>query len=194
MNSEDHSSVPTGSAETYPEPPALHCYRHPHRETLLRCNQCERPICTNCAVLTPIGYRCKECIAGHRKMFETARPFDYVIAMLVAALFAFAGSFAAQMMGFFTIFIAPVMGMLIVEAIRWLTGRRRSRMLIRVSVAAAVTGSLPLMAVMLLTSVQWVFSGNGFSLGNIWGLVIQLVYSFLVGSSVYARMSGISMR
>ncbi len=31
----------------------LHCYLHPERETLLRCNNCERPICTKCAVLTP---------------------------------------------------------------------------------------------------------------------------------------------
>jgi hypothetical protein len=32
------------------------------RETLLRCNRCDRPMCTECAVQHPVGLRCKECI------------------------------------------------------------------------------------------------------------------------------------
>lgn len=39
----------------------LHCYRHPKRETLLRCGRCERPICEKCAVIGPAGQRCPEC-------------------------------------------------------------------------------------------------------------------------------------
>ena len=58
----------------------LYCYVHPDRETLLRCNNCERPICTQCAVLTPTGYRCKECIRSQQKKFETAENSDLVIA------------------------------------------------------------------------------------------------------------------
>lgn len=39
----------------------LRCYRHPGREATLRCSNCERPICTDCARDTPVGYRCPEC-------------------------------------------------------------------------------------------------------------------------------------
>ncbi len=39
----------------------MHCYRHPKVETLLRCQKCERPICTNCARSSPVGSRCPEC-------------------------------------------------------------------------------------------------------------------------------------
>jgi len=52
------------------DPQVMYCYVHPDRETLLRCNRCERPICQSCAVLTPTGYRCKECVRGQQKIFE----------------------------------------------------------------------------------------------------------------------------
>ena len=38
-----------------------YCYRHPDRETLLSCSQCERPICTSCMSPAPVGIRCPEC-------------------------------------------------------------------------------------------------------------------------------------
>src|SRR4051812_6807883 len=39
----------------------LYCYRHPQRETALRCNNCERPICVDCAVVAAVGMKCREC-------------------------------------------------------------------------------------------------------------------------------------
>jgi membrane associated rhomboid family serine protease len=37
------------------------CYRHPTRETGVRCSNCERPICPDCMTSTPVGMRCPEC-------------------------------------------------------------------------------------------------------------------------------------
>jgi membrane associated rhomboid family serine protease len=45
-------------------PEALHCYRHPNRETLLSCSNCERPICTSCLTQAAVGVRCPECARG----------------------------------------------------------------------------------------------------------------------------------
>jgi membrane associated rhomboid family serine protease len=36
------------------------CYRHPKRETGLSCSVCERPICTECMTMAPVGIRCPE--------------------------------------------------------------------------------------------------------------------------------------
>ena len=36
------------------------CYRHPDRETGLSCSVCERPICTECMTMAPVGIRCPE--------------------------------------------------------------------------------------------------------------------------------------
>jgi membrane associated rhomboid family serine protease len=36
------------------------CYRHPDRETGLSCTECDRPICTECLRMTPVGPRCPD--------------------------------------------------------------------------------------------------------------------------------------
>lgn len=38
------------------------CYRHPGRETGIRCTRCERPICTDCMVSASVGFQCPECV------------------------------------------------------------------------------------------------------------------------------------
>jgi membrane associated rhomboid family serine protease len=48
------------------------CYRHPNRETGVRCSNCERPICTDCMTATPVGMRCPEC-ARQRQRVPTVR-------------------------------------------------------------------------------------------------------------------------
>ena len=60
------------------------CYRHPDVETSLRCNRCGKPICTKCAELTPVGYRCPDCVRQQQDKFYTGGNLDYVIAVLVA--------------------------------------------------------------------------------------------------------------
>src|SRR3972149_4976134 len=51
---------------------ALTCANHPTRETSLRCKRCNKPICASCAVLTPVGYRCRECVREQQAIFDTA--------------------------------------------------------------------------------------------------------------------------
>ena len=39
-----------------------HCYRHPQRETGVSCSNCGRPICHECMIPAPVGFRCPECV------------------------------------------------------------------------------------------------------------------------------------
>ncbi len=55
-------SHPAGPPDqpTQASPPV--CYRHPDRETHIRCQRCERPICPDCMTQAPVGFQCPECI------------------------------------------------------------------------------------------------------------------------------------
>jgi hypothetical protein len=158
----------------------LHCYRHPDRETMLRCNRCDRPICPECAIRTPTGYRCKECIRGQQKIFDTAKPQDVILAGILAVVLSMIGSYIASLLGFWTIFVAPAAGMITAEAIRWVARRRRSKLLFRVATGGAVVGALPIIISNLLFL-------------NIYGLIWPGIYAFLIASTVYTRLSGIQL-
>ncbi|MFU8773748.1 MAG: B-box zinc finger protein, partial [Anaerolineales bacterium] len=69
----------------------LFCVNHPQTETTLRCNRCEDPICARCAVLTPTGYRCKDCIRGLQKSFDTAEWYDYGVSFILAGFLSYLG-------------------------------------------------------------------------------------------------------
>lgn len=43
------------------------CYRHPAKETYVRCTRCERPICPECMNEASVGHQCPECVAEGRR-------------------------------------------------------------------------------------------------------------------------------
>ncbi|MFL6157922.1 MAG: hypothetical protein ACJ72D_17655, partial [Marmoricola sp.] len=49
------------------------CYRHPDRETWIRCQRCEKPICPNCMNSAAVGFQCPSCVKEGAKTVRTAR-------------------------------------------------------------------------------------------------------------------------
>ncbi|MBM4426321.1 MAG: hypothetical protein FJ031_03685 [Chloroflexi bacterium] len=170
------------------ESTTLYCYAHPTRETSLRCKRCDNPICPSCAVRMPTGYICKDCSRAHKKAFDTAEWYDYLIgfaitsilSLIASGLIAFIGSF----IGFFMFFIAAGIGG---AAGRWIgdlvlqaVGKRRSKALFMTMAAGVVLGSLPILLTLFFT-------------GLFYGAIGVAIYLFIATPMVYSRTSGIQL-
>jgi hypothetical protein len=164
----------------------LYCYVHPNRETSLRCNNCNRPICASCAIRTPTGYRCRECVRGQQKTFETTEWYDYITGFLVAAFLSAIASFLVTFVGgigFFGWFLiaagAPTAAVAIAEGVRAVTRRRRSRALFATVAVGVVVGALPIILLQVFT--------------NPFGVLFQVIYLVIAVPVVYTRLSGIQL-
>lgn len=170
-----------------------YCYRHPTVETGLRCNQCEKPICASCAVHTPTGYRCKDCIRGQQKAFDTTHPMDYVWAVAISGVIAFLGSLLAGRLGILTVFITPLVGIAIGEVVRWVTGKRRSRHLFTIVAITCVVGGLPMLFSALMVVLLSLGSGIR-GLVSILAPLWQVYYIAVMTGTAYYRLSGSTLR
>src|SRR3954469_25725992 len=79
------------------------CAVHTTVETSLRCNKCGRYMCVKCAVRTPVGYRCRECVHQQQDTFYSAAQRDYVIAAVVSFLISLPVSYLLVRLGLFLI-------------------------------------------------------------------------------------------
>ncbi|RKS79250.1 membrane associated rhomboid family serine protease [Actinomadura pelletieri DSM 43383] len=50
------------------------CYRHPGRETYVRCTRCDRYICPECMRDAAVGHQCVECVREGNRGVRTAVP------------------------------------------------------------------------------------------------------------------------
>lgn len=171
----------------------MYCYHHPTRETGLRCNQCGRPICASCAIHTPTGYRCRECVRGQQKAFDTAQPMDYVWAVVISGVMSFLGGLLAGKLGYFTVFASPLIGIGIGEVVRRATGKRRSKRLFAMVAITCVVAGLPLLfsgLAVLLLSLRAGMQG----LLSLWAPMWQVYHIIVMTGTAYYRLSGSTLR
>ena len=149
---ESATDATTAVAETSnnaPAPAVFYCANHPDTETLLRCNRCEKPICLKCAVLTDVGYRCKECIRGVQSSYFNANSTDNIIGFAVGFIVtAIASPIAGFIFGFVPFFFGIIIafavgsgaGGALAQIIRASVGRRRGRYLRHFTLAGIILG------------------------------------------------------
>ena len=168
---------------------ALHCANHPDRETMLRCNKCDKPICYECAVRTPVGYRCKECVREQQNIYYNAEKSDVLIGGVVALLLglgfgvlAYIARGVMQLVpagGIFAIigaiFIGPAVGGLVAEVVRRAVHKRRAREMKWVATGAFLIGVLAPMVLLFGLQALLIF----------W---VVLLAAGLAASTIYARL------
>jgi hypothetical protein len=142
---------PLLSAPEQPSAAVEYCYRHPDRETGLHCIQCGRPICSECATMTPVGQICPDDRRARRPSNYKISPGDVliggVVALFAAAAVALVLSLFVGRMGFFGLFIifmvGPAIAEFIVRIVDRVTKLKRGRPMQITVGTAIVLGTLP---------------------------------------------------
>jgi hypothetical protein len=133
-----------------PVPAPIYCANHPGRETGLRCHRCDKPICYECAIKTPVGQICSDCYKSARAKYYNGEVYDLpigiIIGVVMGAIFgALAYLFLARLpwIGFIIAFVAgPAAGGAVAEAIRRLLKRRRAQGMKPAATVAFIVGFL----------------------------------------------------
>lgn len=99
----------------------MFCYRHPDRETWVRCGRCDRPICTACAMQGPVGFRCRDCGRPVRDPLSFTAP-QLVSGIVVAFLGGLIVAAISAQFGFFALFVAFFAGGFVTEAVTRVAG------------------------------------------------------------------------
>jgi len=120
----------------------LYCDNHPSRETHLRCNRCNKPICSSCANRTPVGYRCPECIREQEDKFFSASLVDYLLTFIIVLPLSLFAGWIATFLGFWSIFLGAAAGSLIGRLAFRVAGRRRGRGMPQLVGALVVLGAI----------------------------------------------------
>ncbi len=166
----------------------LYCVNHPDRETLLRCNKCGKPICTECAVRHPVGLRCRECAQLRRlPIYEVSwkgYSLSLVVGLLVATLSVFLGNLLMRALflpfiGWFIPWIlAAAIGVALGESMSWAAGYKRGRGLQILAGLCATLGyflanSVPL----LFLTRSWAFAFGWVNLYTLFYLLITIAFA-----------------
>jgi len=166
----------------------LYCNNHPNVPTYLRCNRCGAPICPKCAVRTEVGYRCPACVNQQQRIFyEGFRPAHYLIVVLVALPLSLIAGWIVPSLGWFVIFLGPLVGLGIGEVSHRAIGRRRGRYTWLLVSLCIVLGTLPRILLSLLPAAMTLPNPRSLT-GVLWPLLWAIVYAVTAVGSAVARL------
>ena len=163
-----------------------YCTFHPNVETRLRCSKCGNPICPRCAVQTPVGFRCPDCVRVQQAVFYTATALDYAVAAVVGLV---ASTMAGFIMGRVGIFLALILGSVvggaIAEVVRWAIRRRRGRWIWLVVSSCIVVGAL---IAILLPLLFYLFTSQRVAYLPMLFRIDLILYVALAVGAAYIRL------
>jgi hypothetical protein len=133
-------------------------------------------------------------VRGQQKEFETTRQIDYPIAGLISAVALGVAMYLLGFLGWWGIFIAPVVGGGVADIVHRVVGRRRSRYLPLAAVIGGALGILPFLWRPLNLFFIIFTSGELGALGTaLLQTVVPVVIGGLILSTLYYRLRGIRL-
>jgi hypothetical protein len=167
----------------------MFCYRHPDRETWVRCGRCDRPICTRCAMQGPVGFRCRDCGKPVRDPMTTFTPVQLLGGLAASFGGGLLAAYISSMFGFFALFVAFFAGGLIVEGITRITGYKMGTLMDALVYGGIVAGAAVAFGVMNADLIDLVLrfgpeAGGGARGSGIGSVLAQQAFWAAIGAVV----------
>jgi hypothetical protein len=157
------------AAATVDDEAPLYCYRHPDRETWVRCGRCDQPICSRCAMQGPVGFRCRECGRPARDPLTSVRPMQLAVGLGVSLLGGIVIGLFSTRIGIFGLLLAWFVGGVIADAVIRFIGFKRGPK-VMATLFGGILGGAALVFVGEAVSFASGFGGDG-------GAMFAYVYS-----------------
>lgn len=119
----------------------LFCYRHPTRETWIRCGRCDRPICTSCAMQGPVGSRCRKCGTLAFDPLTSFTPAQIVLGLAAAVGGGLLLGYVGARLDFFSIVVGYFGGLFVADVVRRATGYKRGPVMLMIAVGGIAIGT-----------------------------------------------------
>lgn len=139
-----------------------------------------------------MGYRCPACVNAQQRVFYADfKGTHYLIAAVVALPLSLVAGWLVPRLGWYTIFLGPVVGGGMSEAVRWAIGRRRGRYTWLIVCGSILVGGLPTLLISLLSFLGLVARAGSFVTplaGGVLRLLWVGVYLVTSVGAAYARL------
>lgn len=161
-----------------PDTDTVYCAKHQNVETALSCSRCGTPICPRCAVMTPVGARCRDCAQLRRlPTFQVgaaalAKGAAAAVAAAVVGGIVWGAVSLVIFLGYIGFFLAMAIGYGIGEAVSRAANRKQGPQLVILGVGGVVVA-------FAIRNV--ILSGAVVDVRDLWGL-ISLVLAALVAA------------
>jgi cytochrome bd-type quinol oxidase subunit 2 len=144
-----------------------------------------------------VGYRCPECVRGQQKVFDTSTSIDFVLAGGIAFVLVALATAVLRFLGFWGLFLSPVVGGGIAGIIQWAVRRRRSRRLPLVAAAGGALGAVAYMSLSVFPYLAVFIFGVGFDPAVLISflpiLLWPLAYGVIMIGTMNYRLKGIRL-
>jgi hypothetical protein len=136
-----------------------------------------------------VGYRCRNCINRQQQVFYADfRPIFYLVAAIVALPLGLAAGWIVPDLGWFALFLGPLAGMGIAEAVQWAIGRRRGPHTWAVVGLCVLLGGLPKFVTGMQVLLLSLSALGSVDMGQTWLLIWSAVYLFSAVGAVSTRL------
>ena len=134
--------APAPTADEADDDGTLHCYRHPGRETWVRCGRCDRPICPKCAMQGPVGFRCRDCGKPAYDPLTSVKTVPAILGFGVALAGGLITAMIASRIGFFSILLSWFAGSVIVQGVNRVAGFKHGPTITAIILGGIIGGAL----------------------------------------------------